>query len=189
MIISVVNRKGGAGKSTTAIHVAELLRIAGHKVAIVDLDPEGTLIAWYLQAKSRFPEVSRVYEGTRLRQALEENEIVVLDTPPNSRELAVTAMKMADRVIIPTQAGPLELDRLKVVLRDLVDSGFEGPWGVLLTAITPNSNLGVTMSEALRLKDVPVLGMIPHRVAYRRGFGTAPAPLDDYRAALGEWLA
>lgn len=44
-VISVVNFKGGSGKTTTAAHLAQHLALTGHRVLAVDLDPQGSLSA------------------------------------------------------------------------------------------------------------------------------------------------
>lgn len=44
-IVSVVNFKGGSGKTTTTAHLAQYLALTGHRVLAVDLDPQASLTA------------------------------------------------------------------------------------------------------------------------------------------------
>jgi len=44
-VISVVNFKGGSGKTTTAAHLAQYLALTGHRVLAIDLDPQASLTA------------------------------------------------------------------------------------------------------------------------------------------------
>jgi chromosome partitioning protein len=44
-VIAVTNFKGGSGKTTTAIHVAQYLALRGYRVLAVDLDPQASMSA------------------------------------------------------------------------------------------------------------------------------------------------
>ncbi|MBP1849573.1 plasmid partitioning protein RepA [Rhizobium halophytocola] len=46
-VISVTNFKGGSGKTTSSVHLAQYLAMAGHRVLAVDLDPQASLSALF----------------------------------------------------------------------------------------------------------------------------------------------
>ena len=39
-IISLINEKGGVGKSSSAISIAQILAISGYSILLIDLDPQ-----------------------------------------------------------------------------------------------------------------------------------------------------
>lgn len=46
-VISVTNFKGGSGKTTSSVHLAQYLALTGHRVLAVDLDPQASLSALF----------------------------------------------------------------------------------------------------------------------------------------------
>src|SRR5579872_2887716 len=46
-VITVAQQKGGAGKTTVASHIAVALSQKGNRVAIVDIDPQGSMSYWH----------------------------------------------------------------------------------------------------------------------------------------------
>lgn len=63
-VISVVNFKGGSGKTTTAAHLAQHLALKGHRVLAIDLDPQASLTALH-GIQPELDEVASLYEALR----------------------------------------------------------------------------------------------------------------------------
>lgn len=184
MIVSIISRKGGSGKSLSALHIATWLHLQGRTPAVVDLDPEGTALAW---SRATIDLPFRVYPGRQLEEVAAQGLDLIIDTPPNDPATLGLAARAADKVIVVSGANPLELDRLGPTLDALKASGHTADWGILLTNV-PRGNLGPAMREVLEAIGLKVLGLIPSRVEYQRSFGNVPVRLDEYGAALEGWL-
>lgn len=66
---AVVNHKGGAGKTTTAVHLAWGLADRGYRTVLVDLDPQGA-VAGYFRLAPRYTLYHTVWEGVDPNGAL-----------------------------------------------------------------------------------------------------------------------
>ena len=102
--IAVCNAKGGAGKTTLALHLAVASVQQGHNVTVADLDPQLTAVNWSQRRSSPEPvvlacSVSRV--GAELeRVAGLGADVAIIDTPPRAwvgaDNAALAAAKLAD---------------------------------------------------------------------------------------------
>lgn len=65
MILSFINQKGGAGKTTTALNVGAALTKKGYSVLLIDLDPQGNLTTAAGLQPQQVAELATVYEVLR----------------------------------------------------------------------------------------------------------------------------
>ena len=61
-IVAIANQKGGVGKTTTAINLATAIALAGHRVLVVDVDPQGNLTSG-IGLKGQRAAAGSVYEA------------------------------------------------------------------------------------------------------------------------------
>ena len=69
-IIAFISQKGGAGKTTLALHLAVGWQQAGRNVAVIDLDPQASATNWGDRRAANLPVV-RSAHASRLEQELE----------------------------------------------------------------------------------------------------------------------
>ena len=117
-VITIAQQKGGTGKTTIAVHLAlAFIKYHNLKVAIIDTDPQGSLGKWYMirsddkgisNKNLTFKTASlwgAQYESKILKQ---ENDIVIIDTPPKIESDARPAIEAADLVLIPVAPSPVD---------------------------------------------------------------------------------
>jgi len=173
-VISFLNQKGGVGKTTLAVHVADALARRGRKTLLVDADPQGSALDWAAarQGEPRFPVVGlpRPSIHKELPAIARGFDWVVLDGPPRVYDVARSAIMASDAVLIPVQPSPydvwaaneiLELFKEADVYRPLVKRAFVVNRKIVNTAI------GRDVNEALADYLLPVLdAAVCQRVAF-----------------------
>lgn len=112
-ILTVANRKGGAGKSTCAAHIAHEAVKAGLKVILIDMDPQKTLEGWWQKRTEENPFLidtsANELENMLEKVALKNFDLCVIDTPGDASINASTGIKVADLILIPSKPTPPDL--------------------------------------------------------------------------------
>jgi chromosome partitioning protein len=111
MVISLINQKGGVGKTTTAINVAGCLASQGLTVLLADADPQGSVLQWHATGADSEFSVAGLPQAElrdRIKQHRREFNHVVVDSPPALTRITREIAAASDLVIIPL--GPSSLD-------------------------------------------------------------------------------
>ncbi len=131
--IVIGNEKGGAGKSTIAIHIAMGLLSAGQKIATIDLDLRQRTFERFLENRAKFcasrgielamPHQS-IIDGDNddslgfidlIETAKQSVDFLIIDTPGSNTILATKALEIADVIITPMNDSFVDFDLLASV--------------------------------------------------------------------------
>lgn len=139
-ILAVASRKGGAGKTTLAAHLAVQAVLEGASVLLVDRDVQGSLSWWWRLREGETPalvasDVTAKLPDIMAAAASDGIEVVVIDTPPHADVEIVEAVRAADLTVIPCRPGPFDLAAVGATL-ELVQALRKPLLGVL-TACPP----------------------------------------------------
>lgn len=171
-VIALLNQKGGVGKTTLSVHLATALS-AGHKILLVDADPQGSALDWSAQreienAPPRFPVIGLPKETLHreLASIIPDYEWIIIDGPPRVNKIARSAIAASDFVVIPVQPSPYDIWAAEDVI-DIVDEVSPTKPHLLtrflINRIFPNTILGEEVREALaKFPQIPAFAATVH---------------------------
>jgi chromosome partitioning protein len=111
-VISVLNPKGGSGKTTLTTNLAQALYLRGNKVLIVDSDPQGSARDWHAASEANpLPLVSldRANNIKTLFSMTASYDHIVLDGAAKLEDIIAAAIKASDFILIPVQPSPYDI--------------------------------------------------------------------------------
>ena len=123
-IIVIGNEKGGAGKSTVAVHLATALMHEGARVVAIDLDTRqqsmahffSNRAAWSAAHRASLPQPAAMAEIDDIsaldRAMIQEADFILIDTPGADTELAREAHGRANLIVTPMNDSFVDFDVL-----------------------------------------------------------------------------
>jgi chromosome partitioning protein len=113
--IALVSQKGGSGKSTLAIGLAIAAMQEGHKVCLLEADPQGTVSKWRQRRTQSEPIVEIVNDGYEIEQRLPSLDrsgvtLTIIDTAGGASAATAGAIQASDLCLIPARPSLADIE-------------------------------------------------------------------------------
>ncbi len=127
MITAFLNQKGGVGKTTLSCNYAIALARMGHRVLLIDADPQHGAITWHehREPPPLFPVVG--LPSDKLHREMTAHaanyDHLVIDAPPQVSGIARSIILAADLILIPVQPSPHDIWSAADIVRLIEEAG------------------------------------------------------------------
>ena len=177
MIYAFLSQKGGVGKTTLSIHLADALARRGSRVLLIDADPQQSAMKWstFRAGENKFSVIAMAKPTLHkeLTPIYADYTDIVIDGPPRFHELAKSIILAADLVLVPVQPSPPDVWATAETV-DLVNEArvFKKTLksAIAINRKIVNTVIGRDVREALLTLNTPILQSdISQRVAFADG--------------------
>jgi chromosome partitioning protein len=127
VITAFLNQKGGVGKTTLSTSFATALAKAGHRVLLIDADPQRGALTWaeHREMPPLFPVVGLPTDKLHREMSAHaaNYDQLVIDAPPQVSGIARSIILAADLILIPVQPSPHDIWSAAEVVKLIEDAG------------------------------------------------------------------
>ena len=202
--ITVLNPKGGSGKTTLATNLAASFATAGLKPALMDLDPQGSSTRWLhkrpkeyapIHGIAAYSRASAVTRSWQLRVPA-HCDIVIIDTPAALDPQALPEYtRGTDVILVPVVPSDIDIHAAAKCIADLLLVAkvrrSEGRIGIIANRVRSNTLVSQSLMRFLDSLDIPLVATLRDAQNYVRsaeiGLGIHEMPQWQVRQDLISW--
>jgi chromosome partitioning protein len=186
MIISILNQKGGTGKTTLAVNLARGYTKRGIKTLLVDSDSQGSAQRWHERSGGDLIDMTCLPMTTLDKDVMkfvDRYDRIIIDGIPRVSPLTICAIKSADLILIPVQPSPYDIWATEDLVRNVKDriemtEGRTKAFFVVSRKIT-GTKIGKEIEEELKKLELPIFqNGTSQRVAYATSVEKGVSVLD-----------
>jgi chromosome partitioning protein len=204
--ITVLNPKGGSGKTTLAFNLAGYLATTGRKVAVVDMDRQGSSTHWLHNRSSDLPEIVGIsgkeqdFGATKTGCIVvpEDIEYAVIDAPAGlAGDRLIDFTCGAHAVLVPVLPSDLDIHAASRLISNLLlvaqVSRRNGRLGVVANRVNERTIAYRQLTRFLNRLSIAVVGILRDSQNYTRaaanGLSIHEMPPAQVRKDLEQWSA
>jgi chromosome partitioning protein len=192
-ILTIAQQKGGAGKTTLVAHLAVAFASAGRRVAMIDIDPQGSLAQWF-QTRSAHrivpaPPLSlSAVAGWKLATEIDRlkraHDLILIDSPPHAETDAKVAVRSSHLVLVPVQPSPMDLWATSATIA--LARAHQIPILIVLNRVAARSRLVDVTRRRLVEQDLPVARTaIANRITFASSMLDGRSVLEQSPRSMG----
>lgn len=187
-VVSILNQKGGVGKTTLSINLAAALKALNHSVLLVDADPQGSSLDWAAAREPAEPLFSVVScPKPTIHKTVADigagKDFVIIDGAPRVTDLARSCIMASDLVLIPVQPSPYDIWASQEVVSLIQEAVIYKPElkaAFVINRKIPNTAIGRDVESALAEFELPVLSTtIGQRVIFAESAASGLSVLEQ----------
>lgn len=187
-ILTIANRKGGAGKSTCAAHLALAAVKNGLKTILIDLDPQKTLELWWKKREEDNPFLTDV-DPSKLHEVINnlkvhDFDLCIIDTPGDTSINAMSGLGVADLVLVPSKPTAPDLQAIGRTIATI--KSLNKQYLFVITQAVVRSKLAMQGASVLSEFGVVAPTTIGNRIAYANAMNIGGSAADEDKLASEE---
>lgn len=182
-VISILNQKGGSGKTTIAINLARAYQLMGHSVLLIDSDKQGSSRDWQsVDENNPIPllVLDQVSIDRDIKKVVRQYDYIIIDGSPQATDIATATIKASDFILVPMQPSPFDIWASNKLIELIEQGSALNPnlkTGIVLTRLVKNTKIGAEVGQVIGDFGLPVLtSNIGQRTCY------------PYSASLGQTI-
>lgn len=203
--ITVINVKGGCGKTTIATNLASAYAKLNVKTALLDYDSQASSMHWL---KSRPPEAAKVHGVPAYRNNRtcvtrswqlslpEKTERVIIDTPPGLKGLdLIDQLRESNTILVPVLPSSIDIHATTSFITDLHMIVKLCPVNtrlfIICNRVKANTLAANALEQFLQTLDIPVIAWLRETQNYvtatEHGLGVHELDLKISQKDIGAW--
>jgi chromosome partitioning protein len=181
-VLSIGNPKGGAGKTTLALVLADTLASNGARVSVIDADPNAIIQKWATKRQESgrampYRVIPRPTEseliGT-IERVTKEDEFVIIDLEGSASRMTSRALARSHMVLVPFNLSPIDAELAAQAVRAIREEEEALERRIPFRLVRSRTNAAIAtktakrIAEAISAAELPLLTTsLVERAAYR----------------------